>query len=102
VWLRFDPQSGREQAGLRPAVVLSPRRYNEKAQLCVVVPVTRQMKGYPFEVSLPEDLPVGGAVLSDQIKSLDWRARQARYICTVSEETLRTILQRATALLTAG
>jgi mRNA interferase MazF len=102
VWLTFDPQAGHEQSGLRPAVVLSPQRYNEKAQLFVVVPVTRQEKGYPFEVALPPGLPVTGTVLSDQLKSLDWRARRARYICTVDNETMRAILQRSSTLLAAG
>jgi mRNA interferase MazF len=99
VWLRFDPQAGHEQAGRRPAVVLSPRRYNERANLFVVVPVTRRVKGYPFEVLLPAGLPVAGAVLTDQIKSFDWRARQARLICSLSEGVVQAILRRATVLL---
>ena len=102
VWLTFDPQAGHEQAGVRPAVVLSPRTYNERSSLMVVVPVTRQVKGYPFEVVLPSDLPVTGAVLSDQIKSVDWRARDARWICSLPEAILNSILQRAGALLSAG
>ena len=102
IWLQFNPQSGHEQAGLRPALVLSPRRYNERAQLCVVVPVTRQIKGYPFEVILPDGLPVSGAVLADQLKSLDWRARDARWICSLPETTVTAVRQRATALLALG
>jgi mRNA interferase MazF len=102
VWLTFDPQAGHEQAGVRPAVVLSPRIYNERSSLIVVVPVTRQIKGYPFEVVLPLDLPVTGVVLSDQIKSVDWHARDARFICSLPETILNNILQRAGVLLSAG
>jgi mRNA interferase MazF len=102
VWLTFDPQAGHEQAGVRPAVVLSPKAYNERSSLVVVVPVTRQIKGYPFEVVIPPDLPVTGAVLSDQIKSVDWRARGARFTCLLPEAIVKAILQRAGILLTAG
>jgi mRNA interferase MazF len=77
VWLSFSPQAGREQAGRRPALVLSPRMYDEKAGLCVVCPVTQQAKGYPFEVMLPDGLPVQGVVLIDHVKSSDWRERAA-------------------------
>jgi mRNA interferase MazF len=71
VWLEFDPQAGHEQAGHRPAVVLSPRAYNQKSGLALFCPITSRIKGYPFEVVLPPDLPVQGAVLCDQVKSLD-------------------------------
>lgn len=99
IWLQFNPQAGHEQAGIRPALVLSPRPYNQRAQLCVVVPLTRQVKGYPFEVTLPEGLPVSGAVLADQLKSLDWRARDARFICALPEATVKAVLERAAALV---
>jgi mRNA interferase MazF len=102
VWLTFDPQAGHEQAGVRPAVVLSPRTYNERSSLIVVVPVTRRIRGYPFEVVLPSDLPVTGAVLSDQLKSVDWRARDARLIGSLPQTILNDILQRAALLLSAG
>lgn len=102
MWLTFDPQAGHEQAGVRPAVVLSPQAYNERSNLIVVVPVTRQIKGYPFEVVLPPDLSVTGAVLSDQIKSVDWRARDARFICSLPQPIVDSILQRAGVLLSAG
>src|SRR5579863_6824127 len=74
IWLTFTPQSGREQAGRRPALVLSPESYNAKVGLCVVCPVTQHVKGYAFEVPLPDGLPVQGVVLADHIKSADWRA----------------------------
>ncbi|MDE0256409.1 MAG: endoribonuclease MazF [Rhodospirillaceae bacterium] len=79
VWLRFSPQAGREQAGRRPALVLSPRSYNEKTNLALFCPITSRVKGYPFEVPLPDTGAVTGVVLADQIRSLDWRARGARF-----------------------
>ena len=81
VWISLNPQAGHEQAGRRPAIVLSPRTYNDKVGLAVLCPVTNEVKGYPFEVTLPPGLPVTGAVLSDQVKSLDWRARKAELVC---------------------
>jgi mRNA interferase MazF len=102
VWLQFDPHAGHEQAGIRPAIILSPRLYNDRAGLVVAVPVTRQVKGYPFEVLLPSDLPVAGAALADQLKSFDWRARDTRFICSLPESTVRDILQHSMTLLSAG
>jgi mRNA interferase MazF len=102
VWLTFDPQAGHEQAGRRPAVVLSPAHYNSRAGLAVVVPVTRQEKNYPFEVPLPEAAAVAGVVLADQMKSVDWRAREAKRITALPSETVAAILQRAALLLKAS
>jgi mRNA interferase MazF len=99
VWLTFHPQAGHEQAGRRPAVVLSPAKYNRKAGLAVFVPVTSQVKNYPFEVLIPHGLPVSGAVLADQLKSLDWRARKAERICSLPTEVVREIQQKASLLL---
>ncbi len=79
VWLSFDPQAGHEQAGRRPAFVLSPESYNRKTGLFLACPVTSKVKGYPFEVPLPDGLTVGGVILADQIKSLDWKARRAEF-----------------------
>jgi mRNA interferase MazF len=79
LWLTFDPQAGREQAGRRPALVLSPVAYNRRANLALVCPVTTQAKGYPFEVKLPAGLSVSGVVLADHVKSADWVARRARF-----------------------
>jgi mRNA interferase MazF len=81
VEIDFDPQAGREQAGRRPALVLSPRPYNRLARLCVLCPITSQVKGYPFEVALPEGHPVTGVVLSDQVKSMSWHDRNAQFLC---------------------
>jgi mRNA interferase MazF len=100
VWLTFNPQAEHEQAGRRPAVVISPAAYNGKIGLAIFCPVTSQVKGYPFEVSLPEGLPVGGVVLSDQVKRLDWRVRQAEKICALPEKTLVEVMQKLCVLLT--
>src|SRR4030042_4662464 len=81
VWITLNPQAGHEQAGRRPAVVLSPRSYNSKTGLAILCPITSQIKNYPFEVLLPSGLPVRGAILSDQVKSLDWRARNIELVC---------------------
>lgn len=99
VWLTFDSQAGHEQAGHRPALVISPRVYNAKAGLSLVCPITSQVKQYPFEVELPPGLPVAGVVLADQIKSLDWRARKADYICTLPPEITDDVIAKIIPLL---
>src|SRR5712692_6105090 len=80
VWFSFSPQAAREQAGRRPALILSPRAYNARTGLCLVCPITGQPKGYPFEVALPHGLPVSGVVLSDHVKNNDWQHRTAALI----------------------
>jgi len=100
VWITLNPQAGREEAGRRPAVVVSPQSYNSKVGLAIFCPVTGQIKGYPFEVLIPAGLPVVGAVLSDQVKSLDWRARKAELICTLPAEIIAEVLRKLAALLT--
>ncbi len=92
-------QAGHEQAVRRPAVALSPGNYNGKIGLAVLCPITSQVKGYPFEVLIPAGLPVEGAILSDQVKSLDWRARNAELICALPPETISEVLQKLAALL---
>ena len=99
VWMTLNPQTGHEQAGRRPCVVLSPASYNGRVGLAVLCPITNQIKGYPFEVIVPEGLAVTGAVLSDQIKNLDWRARNAEYCCRLPGETTTNILRKAGTLL---
>ena len=99
VWITLNPQAGHEQAGRRPAVVLSPRSYNGKTGLAILCPVTSQVKGYPFEVLLPEGLLVSGAILSDQVKSLDWHARNAELICTLPEDTMSEVIEKLGTLL---
>lgn len=99
VWITLNPQAGHEQAGRRPAVVLSPQNYNSKVGLAILCPITNQIKGYPFEVLLPVGLSIAGAILSDQVKSLDWRARNAELICTLPTETISDVLQKLVTLL---
>jgi mRNA interferase MazF len=99
VWLEFDPQAGHEQAGHRPAVVLSPRAYNQKSRLALFCPITSRIKGYPFEVVLPPNLTVQGAVLSDQLKSLDWAARRSRLAAKLPVEVIEDVLAKIHALL---
>ena len=99
VWITLNPQAGHEQTGHRPAVVLSPESYNGKVGLAVLCPITSQVKGYPFEVLIPAGLPVAGAILSDQVKSLDWRARNAELICPLPDKIISEILQKLVTLL---
>ena len=99
VWLQFTPQAGHEQAGHRPAVALSPRSYNQKTGLSLFCPVTSQIKGYPFEVKLPDGLPIKGVVLCDQVKSLDWSARQVRLAARLPAATMDDVLAKVLALL---
>ena len=99
VWITLNPQSGHEQAGRRPAVVLSPGIYNEKVDLAILCPITNQIKGYPFEVLMPDGLPVNGVILADQIKSLDWRVRDAEWICTLPSRGVVEVLQKLGTLL---
>ncbi|MCD6567446.1 MAG: endoribonuclease MazF [Dehalococcoidia bacterium] len=99
IWITLNPQAGHEQAGRRPAVVISPESYNSKTGLAILCPITTQIKGYPFEVLMPAGLPVAGAILSDQVKSLDWRARNAELICPLPDEIISEILQKLVTLL---
>jgi mRNA interferase MazF len=99
VWITLNPQAGHEQAGRRPAAVLSPKIYNGKTGLAIFCPITNQIKGYPFEVLLTTGMPVAGAILADQVKSLDWRARNAELICILPDETIAEILQKLSTLL---
>ena len=100
VWITLNPQAGHEQAGRRPAVILSPQAYNAKVGLALLCPITSQVKGYPFEVAIPSGLPVAGVILSDQIKSLDWRARRAEWACSLPPETIAEVLAKSLTLLT--
>ncbi len=99
VWITLAPQAGHEQAGRRPAIVLSPAAYNRKVGLALMCPITSRIKGYPFEVILPVGLPVTGVVLSDQVKSLDWRARRTERICALPLPAVAEVLQKLGALL---
>ena len=99
VWLDMNPQTGHEQAGRRPVAVLSPVAYNSKVGLMLCCPVTSRIKAYPFEVVLSGDAGVEGAILSDQIKNLDWKARRAEYIGKLDNTTLSEVLEKINLLL---
>jgi len=99
VWLEFTPQAGSEQRGRRPALVISPKTYNGKAGLALFCPITSKIKGYPFEVLLPDGCSVGGVVLSDQLKSLDWRTGKAKFIERISLDLMAMVTARVLPLL---
>lgn len=99
VWLEFTPQTGSEQAGRRPALVISPKAYNGKVGLALFCPVTSRIKGYPFEVLLPAECRVAGVVLADQLKSLDWRARKAQLIEKAPPDVIAQVMARLKPLL---
>jgi mRNA interferase MazF len=99
VWLSLSPQAGHGQAGRRPALVLSPASYNRRVGLALLCPITNQVKGYPFEVALPAGLPATGVILSDQVRSLDWRERRAEFLCRVPTTIVATVRQRIVTLL---
>lgn len=99
IWVSLNPQAGHEQKGRRPALVLSPAAYNRKVGLAICCPITTRVKSYPFEVLVPAGLPIAGAVLSDQVRTLDWRGRQARLICKAPHGTTREVLLKLGALL---
>ncbi|HET8576114.1 MAG TPA: endoribonuclease MazF [Methylomirabilota bacterium] len=99
VWLSFTPQAGHEQAGRRPALVLSPSAYNRKVGLALCCPITSRVKGYPFEVPVPHGLTVAGVVLADQVKSLDWRARRAEFADRLPDAEVGRVLGLVMALL---
>ena len=99
VWLHFTPQAGHEQSGRRPAVIISPKDYNQRVGLCLCCPITSQAKGYPFEVELPAGLGVTGVVLCDQVKSLDWKARRVNLIGALPGRQVKEIQERILALI---
>ncbi len=99
VWLQFNPQAGHEQAGHRPALVLSPLSYNKRTGLMLCCPITSRVKGYPFEVNIKTQDGVDGAVLADQVKSLDWEVRSAKLKSKVSPKIVNDVLAKALTLL---
>jgi mRNA interferase MazF len=99
IWITLNPQAGHEQAGRRPAAILSPAAYNGKVGLAILCPITNQIKGYPFEVVIPPGLAVTGAILSDQVKSLAWPARNASFICALPSATITEVLQKLNTLV---
>lgn len=99
VWLNFNPQAGHEQRGRRPALIISPKIYNEKTSLCIALPVTSKIKGYPFEVALPNKLPIEGVILSDQVKNLDFSVRDISFICKIPNGLIEVVQKNVIALI---
>jgi len=99
VWLTFNPQSGHKQSGRRPTIVISPLVYNQKSGLALFCPITSKIKGYPFEVKLPDSSPILGVILADQLKSLDWKARNSEYICEVPPETMNELVNKLKTII---
>mgnify|MGYP006296504139 CR=1 FL=1 len=102
VWLQFNPQAGSEQAGHRPALVISPKSYNGRVGLAIFCPLTTHVKGYPFEITLPPGGRAEGAILADQVKSLDWRARSAKKFDEVTDQTIAEVLAKIGTLVGWG
>jgi mRNA interferase MazF len=100
IWLHFTPQSGSEQSGRRPALVMSHKSYNAKVGMLIACPVTTKIKGYPFELPLSQDSSIDGVILSDQIKSLDWKSRKAEFICKTSDNLIANVLAKISMLIT--
>ncbi|HBT47837.1 MAG TPA: endoribonuclease MazF [Peptococcaceae bacterium] len=99
VWLQFNPRAGHEQAGRRPALVISPQLYNGKVGLALFCPITTKAKGYPFEVEIPAGLKITGVILADQVKSLDWQAREAQFACKVPAEVVAEVQAKVQVLI---
>ncbi len=99
VYLDFNPTKGHEQRGHRPAFVLSPRNYNAKSSLALFIPITKQQKGYPFEVLLPSELQIQGVILVDQIKCLDWKARNVQFVELVPEGVVEEVQAKIEPLI---
>ncbi|MBT4087425.1 MAG: endoribonuclease MazF [Deltaproteobacteria bacterium] len=99
VWINFNPQVGHERAGRRPALILSPANYNSKVGLAFLCPITSKIKGYPFEVALPQKLSVNGVILSDQVKNLDWKSKNVEFIGKLNNKPVDEVLQRLHTLL---
>jgi mRNA interferase MazF len=99
IYLNFDPIKGHEQRGRRPAFTVSPATYNSKTSLALFMPITSQQKGYPFEVILPEIIKITGVILTDQIKCLDWQARNAEFVGKVSQDLIEEVQAKIEPLI---
>lgn len=99
VWITLNPQAGHEQSGRRPALVLSGAAYNRKVDLAILCPITHQVKGYPFEVLIPDGLEITGVILADQVKSLDWKVREAKFIAKLPEPFLNEVTGKLKTLI---
>lgn len=98
VWLNFNPQAGHEQAGRRPAFILSPRAYNQKTSLALCCPITSKQKGYPFEVVIPENDKVTGVILADQVRNLDWKERDASFLTSLAQDIYDDVVAKLSSL----
>lgn len=99
IWLELNPQAGHEQAGKRPVLVISPEAYNQKTSLLLACPITSQIKGYPFEVKLPSELQIQGVILCDQVKNLDWQARNAQFACQAPDYIVQEVIEKIRVLI---
>lgn len=99
IWISLNPQAGHEQAGRRPALVLSPTTYNGKVGMALLCPITNRIKGYPFEIEVPSGLQATGVILSDQVKCLDWKARKAEFICKLPSKVSIEVLKKFNTLI---
>lgn len=99
IWINFNPQAGHEQSGLRPALILTRKAYNSKSKMVICCPITTQVKGNPIEVAIPDGLEVKGVILPNQIKSLDWASRGAKFIDKIPDDVLNSVLAKINALL---
>jgi mRNA interferase MazF len=99
VKLNFDPTLGREQAGYRPALIVTTREFNQATRLALACPITSKVKGFNLEVPLPEDLITNGAVLAFQVKTIDWVERQVKYIESLPDETIEEVISKLQVLL---
>jgi mRNA interferase MazF len=98
VWLNFTPQAGHEQMGNRPAVVISPKEYNKRVGLGIFCPITSKEKGYPFEVKIKVK-KIDGVIISDQVKSMDWKSRGIEYIGKIGKEELEEVIEKISVLI---
>ncbi|MEI6091897.1 MAG: endoribonuclease MazF [bacterium] len=99
IWINFNPQSGKEHKGRRPAFVVSPVEYNRKVGLAIVCPITSQIKGYPFEVLISEKQSTEGVIIADQVKSLDWKVRKAEFIEKAKNEITEEVIKKLLLLI---
>jgi mRNA interferase MazF len=99
IWIDFDPQRGREISGTRPALVLSADGYNVKTGLCVLCAITSKIKGYPFEVHIPDSMDIEGVILADQVRTMDWRERKIRFASSAPSAVITDVLAKLTTLL---
>lgn len=99
ICMMLNPQSGHEQASRRPAIVISPLKYNSKTGLLICCPIISQEKKYPFEVKIPKGFPVSGIILADQVKNLDWQVREAQFVCKTPSSVIEPVIEKISLLL---